>query len=110
MECKWAKNNKLEACFPASYQKIKTNGTIYLIKGLSLTSGFKISTIRSVLKFFSTTLGYGLMLLTMTFNYGMFFAVIFGFAVGTFLFAGHARLAGIEANINEMELKSSCCC
>lgn len=35
-----------------------------------------------------TTIDYALMLIAMTFNVGLFFAVIGGFVIGTFLF-GH---------------------
>ncbi|KAL1924472.1 uncharacterized protein VTP21DRAFT_4126 [Calcarisporiella thermophila] len=41
---------------------------------------------RAALQFVDSTIAYALMLVTMTFNVGLFFAVVGGIAVGTFLF------------------------
>ncbi|ORX92751.1 Ctr-domain-containing protein [Basidiobolus meristosporus CBS 931.73] len=43
--------------------------------------------VRLAMRFIDATVGYSLMLVTMTFNVALFFAVITGLAVGTFLFA-----------------------
>jgi copper transporter 1 len=53
---------------------------------------------RGVYHFFEMTLGYALMLIAMTFNYGIFFAVMLGFAFGKFFF-GHLQ----------SEKRMSCC-
>jgi hypothetical protein len=47
--------------------------------------------IRFLSKFIVATLGYSIMLITMTFNYGLFFAVMAGLAFGHALFSGLVR-------------------
>ncbi|KAI8360552.1 Ctr copper transporter family-domain-containing protein [Mortierella sp. GBAus27b] len=47
----------------------------------------KQNVIRAVLTFVETTLGYALMLVTMTFNVPLFFAVIVGLTVGSVMFS-----------------------
>lgn len=49
-------------------------------------SGVLIALARGGLRMLSATLGYCLMLVAMTFNVGLFFAVVFGFGVGVFMF------------------------
>ncbi|KAF9960757.1 hypothetical protein BGZ70_008500 [Mortierella alpina] len=47
----------------------------------------KQNIVRAVLTFVETTLGYALMLVTMTFNVPLFFAVIVGLTIGSVIFA-----------------------
>ncbi|KAK3808635.1 MAG: Ctr copper transporter family-domain-containing protein [Benniella sp.] len=54
----------------------------------------KQNVIRAVLTFVETTLGYALMLVTMTFNVPLFFAVILGLTVGSVMFS-RQRLATV---------------
>lgn len=64
------------------------------IGGLSRGSpGVQVALCRGILRMISTTIGYALMLLSMTFNVGLFFAIVGGFGLGTFLFAPIARSA-----------------
>jgi copper transporter 1 len=42
---------------------------------------------RAALQFVETLLSYALMLIAMTFNVGLFIAVLLGIALGTFIFA-----------------------
>jgi hypothetical protein len=49
--------------------------------------GIRISITRSICRFFIVVLSYSLMLITMTFNIGLFFSVCLGIAMGSFLFA-----------------------
>jgi solute carrier family 31 (copper transporter), member 1 len=63
------------------------------IFGMSQGSqGIKVALMRAVLRMISATLGYALMLIAMTFNIGLFFAVITGFGIGTFVFAPMVKL------------------
>ncbi|KAF9082950.1 hypothetical protein BGX23_011915 [Mortierella sp. AD031] len=55
----------------------------------------KQNAIRAVLTFVETTLGYALMLVTMTFNVPLFFAVIAGLTVGSVVFS-RQRSAGVS--------------
>ncbi|KAK9764646.1 hypothetical protein K7432_007688 [Basidiobolus ranarum] len=51
------------------------------------TASLPRDTIRLVMRFIDATVGYSLMLVTMTFNVALFFSIITGLAVGSFLFA-----------------------
>jgi copper transporter 1 len=63
------------------------------VAGLSQGSlGVMNAVMRAVLRMISTTLGYALMLIAMTFNVGLFFAVISGFGIGTFVFGPMVKL------------------
>ncbi|KAK9763166.1 hypothetical protein K7432_010412 [Basidiobolus ranarum] len=53
----------------------------------AFTASLPRDCVRLVLRFVDATIGYALMLVTMTFNVALFFAVVTGLAVGTFLFA-----------------------
>ncbi|ORY05660.1 Ctr-domain-containing protein [Basidiobolus meristosporus CBS 931.73] len=53
----------------------------------SFTASLPRDCVRLVMRFIDATIGYSLMLVTMTFNVALFFAVITGLAFGTFLFA-----------------------
>ncbi|KXN67248.1 Ctr-domain-containing protein [Conidiobolus coronatus NRRL 28638] len=48
---------------------------------------FRIDISRATIQFFESLLAYALMLITMTFNVGLFFAVIAGIALGTLIFS-----------------------
>ena len=50
-------------------------------------SGLKQSIFRALLRMLSTLIGYTLMLIAMTFNVGLFVAIILGFGTGTLIFA-----------------------
>ncbi|KAI9203865.1 Ctr copper transporter family-domain-containing protein [Polychytrium aggregatum] len=62
-------------------------------KGLSGIQKTRITLVRGGLRFLTTTLGYSIMLITMTFNYGLFFAVIFGLVFGTMVFGQWSKEA-----------------
>ncbi|GJJ78057.1 solute carrier family 31 (copper transporter), member 1 [Entomortierella parvispora] len=53
--------------------------------------------IRSVLMFVETTLGYALMLVTMTFNVALFFAVILGLCVGAVVFSRQRNMVMVQS-------------
>ena len=62
--------------------------TVHQMCGLSNgKQGVKQSAIRAMLRMLSTLIGYTLMLIAMTFNIGLFVAIIVGFGAGTFVFA-----------------------
>ena len=64
------------------------------IGGLSRgMSGVKVSLQRGLVRLVTSTLSFLLMLIAMTFNVGLFLAIILGFAIGSFLFASMARLS-----------------
>lgn len=106
LEAKWANTNPVGTTFPASYlRKITT------LNGIEkTTSGVLIASIRAIIKFFAALLGYSLMLIAMTYNAGIFFSVIFGFAFGTFLFGGYSRLAAIQGRADVDCFKATACC
>ncbi|KAG0365423.1 Ctr copper transporter family-domain-containing protein [Gamsiella multidivaricata] len=54
--------------------------------------------IRAVLTFIETTLGYALMLVTMTFNVPLFFAVILGLTVGSVVFSRQRSMTMVKSN------------
>ncbi|KAG0319849.1 hypothetical protein BGZ99_004883 [Dissophora globulifera] len=58
----------------------------------------KQNVIRALLTFVETTLGYSLMLVTMTFNVGLFFAVIAGFTVGSVMFSRQKSVAIVKSS------------
>ena len=118
MEVKWANSDKASACFPArlatattldssneAVTTVKTNSNSgYIVKGTS------IALQRSVMKFINATIGYAVMLVTMTFNVGLYFAVILGLAVGTFFFAGFVRRAAYGSTFPQVKAVGSSCC
>ncbi|KAF9915169.1 hypothetical protein BX616_006741 [Lobosporangium transversale] len=55
---------------------------------------------RAVLTFIETTLGYALMLVTMTFNVPLFFAVILSLTVGSVVFSRQRSVVMIKSNAN----------
>ena len=54
--------------------------------------GIVNAALRGGMRFITATLSYALMLIAMTFNVGLFFAVITGFAVGNFVFGPMIKL------------------
>ncbi|KAF9581903.1 hypothetical protein BGW38_000916 [Lunasporangiospora selenospora] len=54
--------------------------------------------VRAVLTFIETTLGYALMLVTMTFNVPLFFAVVVGLTVGSVVFSRQRMAASVKSN------------
>ncbi|KAJ3300916.1 hypothetical protein HDV03_001670 [Kappamyces sp. JEL0829] len=54
-------------------------------------AGVKAALCRSLLRFLTISLSFVLMLVVMSFNVGIFFVVMFGYSVGTFLFAPIAK-------------------
>ncbi|CAO3668150.1 unnamed protein product [Umbelopsis ramanniana] len=67
----------------------------------------KIDIMRLVFTFIESTISYALMLITMTFNVGLFFAVVTGLAVGIFFFGRHRSLAGL-AEAGKLDGCASC--
>jgi copper transporter 1 len=70
--------------------------------------------LKGLFKFLESTLSYGLMLITMTFNVGLFFAVITGLAIGTWIFAFIRRKFVIKSsdgtfNVIKDEAVDACC-
>ncbi|KAG0053597.1 hypothetical protein BGZ83_000807 [Gryganskiella cystojenkinii] len=66
--------------------------------------------IRSVLMFFETTLGYALMLVTMTFNVALFFAVILGLVVGSIVFSRQRNQVMVQSKNSAATSGSSSGC
>ncbi|KAJ3323341.1 hypothetical protein HDV06_001861 [Boothiomyces sp. JEL0866] len=60
--------------------------------------GFKVAFIRGFIRFVSISLSYILMLVVMTFNVGLFFAVVVGYGAGTFVFAPMYKLSVTRFN------------
>jgi copper transporter 1 len=78
--------------------------------GLSMgIDGVRIASVRGIFRILSTTLGYGLMLLAMTFNVGIFLSIILGFGVGTFIFVPVLKLGYSNNAINDGNSNSSDC-
>ena len=68
------------------------------ICGLSGGSvGVQQAMLRAMLRMLSTFIGYSLMLIAMTFNVGLFIAIIVGFGVGTFCFVPMIKQSAIPA-------------
>ena len=102
-ESEWLAQDRIAACFPASLER-RVNE-----KASSKSRGMAIATQRAALKFISSTLGYAVMLLTMTFNLGLFFAVMLGLAAGTLMFTGYAKRARILNQESEQDSLGTCC-
>jgi hypothetical protein len=58
-----------------------------------------VEPVRGLMSMLEITISYGLMLIAMTFNVGLFFSVVLGVGVGTFVFARYRPLP----------LRSACC-
>ncbi|KAI9103747.1 Ctr copper transporter family-domain-containing protein [Phlyctochytrium arcticum] len=66
--------------------------------------------LRGVSKFVTVTCAYALMLLAMTYNVGLFFAVVLGVAVGSAVFAEWMREAGkSQPGLRETGRETLCC-
>ncbi|KAF9997834.1 hypothetical protein BGZ79_008467 [Entomortierella chlamydospora] len=68
----------------------------------------KQNVLRAVLTFMETTLGYALMLVTMTFNVPLFFAVIAGLTVGSVLFSRQRSITVLKPNGNNSSAGTGC--
>ena len=85
------------------------NDSVVIIpsKKSEIISGLKIAILRSGWKIVSTVIGYFLMLLSMTFNIGIFLSIISGIAFGTLLFGGFGRIGNFE---KETKSEHFLCC
>jgi hypothetical protein len=83
----------------------------YAISGQARSGSIRIAATRFGFKFLSSTIGYALMLVTMTFNVGLYFAVVLGLAIGHVLFVGLAKRALFVRGVKGGECVSvgSCC-
>jgi hypothetical protein len=78
--------------------------------GLSNGSkGVYVAALRGGLRLVSTTIGYCLMLVAMTFNIGLFLAVVLGFGFGTFVFAPMIKLDRYYGTLSLSESNQSEC-
>ncbi|KAJ3261169.1 hypothetical protein HK103_006478 [Boothiomyces macroporosus] len=73
----------------------KSNARIWThVAGLSAGfKGVKVAFVRGFIRFVAVTLSYILMLVVMTFNVGLFFAVVVGYGAGSFVFAPMYKLS-----------------
>lgn len=70
--------------------------------------GVRISITRSICRFVMAALSYSLMLITMTFNIGLFISVCLGIAIGSFLFAPISfKVLGSKTDL--VRASHSCC-
>lgn len=68
----------------------------------------RVDLMRLVLTFVESTISYALMLVTMTFNIGLFFAVVSGLAIGSFLFGRHRTLGGLAEGGTKLDGCAAC--
>ncbi|KAJ3394483.1 hypothetical protein HDU92_006868 [Lobulomyces angularis] len=108
LEAKWSKFNKAAACYP--YRLSTAAGFPSSSSSTFPHSGIRIALTRFLFKFVLTTLGYALMLVTMTFNIAMYFSVVLGFAFGTLIFGGLSKRTRMESTSDPAEEKISACC
>ncbi|KAL3899979.1 MAG: hypothetical protein SGCHY_001658 [Lobulomycetales sp.] len=75
------------------------------------SKGYSVIMVRFVMKFVSATLGYALMLVTMTFNVGLYFSVVLGLAIGYALFVGLAKKAVMAkgGSLEDVPVSHGCC-
>ncbi|KAF9196499.1 hypothetical protein BGZ49_002806 [Haplosporangium sp. Z 27] len=73
---------------------------IYLWRQPWTTTEVKQNFFRAILTFVETTLGYALMLVTMTFNVPLFFSVVVGLTVGSVIFSRQRTITVIKSNGN----------
>ena len=79
------------------------------IAGFSQGSkGVLVALMRAILRMISIALGYSLMLIAMTFNVGLFFAVVSGVGVGTFVFAPMVKLHLYSLGIVDLANSAEC--
>ncbi|KAF9425193.1 hypothetical protein BGZ94_007763 [Podila epigama] len=119
LEAKWAEELAEESELKAkSESTVPLSGAItnsillswvYLWRKPWTMTEVKQNVIRAVLTFIETTLGYALMLVTMTFNVPLFFAVILGLTVGSVVFSRQrAMVMGKSAGGNNSSSNSGC--
>ncbi|KAF9434294.1 hypothetical protein BGZ76_008256 [Entomortierella beljakovae] len=68
----------------------------------------KQNLIRAALTCVETTLGYGLMLATMTFNVPLFFAIIAGLTLGSVIFSRQRTITIVKTGSNENAVGTGC--
>ena len=71
-------------------------------------TGIKQSFYRAILRMVSTAIGYSLMLVAMSFNVGLFIAVITGFGFGTFVFVPMIRIKLANALVTPTYATTEC--
>ncbi|KAH8548009.1 Ctr copper transporter family-domain-containing protein [Umbelopsis sp. PMI_123] len=84
-----------EAYWLLNAQKDGGKFTLFGRNGYFAWKKTRIDLMRLAFTFVESTISYALMLITMTFNVGLFFAVVSGLAVGIFFFGRHRTLAGL---------------
>ena len=110
LEAKWTASHSEAACFPAKLRVIVPNdSTLIAFSSPNWKKGLKIALGRAGFKFVNATIGYALMLVTMTFNVGLYFSVVSGLAVGTFLFGGFVRRAQLSGKLEAPSSATGCC-
>ena len=105
-EKKWADGDRYASCFPAKVTPLENDDAT--LTQYSTARGLSIASQRALLKFVTSTVGYAVMLLTMLFNVGLYFAVVVGLAFGTFIFAGYKRRALLDSNSDSFK-ENRCC-
>ncbi|KAI8819223.1 Ctr copper transporter family-domain-containing protein [Fimicolochytrium jonesii] len=65
--------------------------------------------VRGLAKFVTVTVAYALMLVAMTFNVGLFFAVVLGLAIGSAIFSEWTRAAVAAAVMDQAGGEELCC-
>ena len=79
------------------------------VAGLSQGSkGVLNALMRAILRMTSIALGYALMLIAMTFNVGLFFAVVSGVGIGTFIFAPMVKLHLLSLGVTDLAQSTEC--
>jgi hypothetical protein len=108
-EAKWTKSSRDAACFPAKLPNgIPDDSTLIAFTSPHWKKGLGIAFGRAGFKFVNATLGYALMLVTMTFNVGLYFSVVSGLAAGTLFFGGFVRRAQLSGKLEESSTTGCC--
>ncbi|KAF9177812.1 hypothetical protein BGZ51_003185 [Haplosporangium sp. Z 767] len=103
LEAQWAEENAYEAANSKSDSTVSLSANnwilvhwVHLWRQPWTMREAKQNLIRAFLTFVETTLGYALMLVTMTFNVPLFFAVIVGLTVGSVIFSRQRASAAMR--------------
>ncbi|KAJ2960412.1 hypothetical protein NQZ79_g4260 [Umbelopsis isabellina] len=88
----------------ASKGKVKLFGSDGYFSGKKLV----VDVLRMIFTFVESTISYALMLVTMTFNIGLFFAVVTGLAFGAFFFGRHRTLGGLAEGGTKLDVCAAC--